>query len=111
MGELVLQQYAVSLDGFNGEDESPFQAYAFQVVEPVVDEHFKGDLTRARVHVVGRVAYEAMSRHFSSLTGPVADAMNNLEKVVFSRTLERADCPESRIARGDIVEDLLALKE
>ncbi len=37
--------------------------------------------------------------------------MNNLEKVVFSRTLERADWPESRIARGDVVEEEAALKE
>jgi dihydrofolate reductase len=36
--------------------------------------------------------------------------MNAIPKVVFSRTLERAEWPQSRIARGDLAEEIAALK-
>ena len=36
--------------------------------------------------------------------------MNEIPKVVFSRTLERADWPETRIARGDLSEEIGSLK-
>ena len=36
--------------------------------------------------------------------------MNEIPKVVFSRTLERADWPESQIARGDLAEEVAQLK-
>jgi hypothetical protein len=32
--------------------------------------------------------------------------MNDIPKVVFSSTLERADWPDSRIARGDLAEEI-----
>lgn len=36
--------------------------------------------------------------------------MNEIPKVVFSRTLTRADWPQSRIASGDLAEDIDRLK-
>jgi dihydrofolate reductase len=39
-----------------------------------------------------------------------ADVMNEVPKVVFSRTLTRADWAESRIAGGDLAEDIERLK-
>jgi dihydrofolate reductase len=36
--------------------------------------------------------------------------MNDIPKVVFSRTLERAEWAESRIARGDLAEEIAELK-
>jgi dihydrofolate reductase len=36
--------------------------------------------------------------------------MNDIPKVVFSSTLERADWPDSRIAGGDLAEEIAALK-
>src|SRR5581483_5254560 len=39
-----------------------------------------------------------------------AAPMNEIPKVVFSRTLARADWPESRIARGEIADEIAKLK-
>jgi len=39
-----------------------------------------------------------------------AAPMNDIPKVVFSSMLERADWPDSRIARGDLAEEVGALK-
>jgi hypothetical protein len=36
--------------------------------------------------------------------------MNKIRKVVFSRSLENGQWPESRIARGDLVEQIQKLK-
>jgi dihydrofolate reductase len=43
-------------------------------------------------------------------TSDYAWPMNEIPKVVFSRTLERADWPETRIARGDLSEEIGRLK-
>lgn len=37
--------------------------------------------------------------------------MNDIPKVVFSSTIERADWPESRIAGGPLAEEIATLRE
>jgi dihydrofolate reductase len=111
MRDVVLQQYAVSLDGFSCADGSEFQRYVFGVDDPEVDEVFIGLLSRAGAHIMGRSTYLDMAGHWPSRSGPTADLMNNIPKVVFSRTLEHADWPESRIASGDTAQEIAKLKE
>ena len=36
--------------------------------------------------------------------------MTEIPKIVFSKTLQRADWPEARIARGDLSEEIWHLK-
>jgi dihydrofolate reductase len=64
-----------------------------------------------RTHIMGRVTYEQMAGHWP-YNGPAeyADAMNNIPKVVFSKTLTKADWKESRIARGDLSEEIARLR-
>jgi dihydrofolate reductase len=59
---------------------------------------------------MGRVTYEQMSSHWPSAAGEYAAFMNNLPKVVFSTTLPVAEWAGSRIARGDLTEEIAALK-
>jgi dihydrofolate reductase len=61
-------------------------------------------------HLMGRVTYEEMAGHWPTSTHPYAALMNDIPKVVFSSTLERADWPQSRIARGDLAEEIARLK-
>jgi dihydrofolate reductase len=61
-------------------------------------------------HIMGRVTYEQMAAHWPSATGEYAESMNTLPKVVFSKTLPSADWPSSRIAAGDLTEEIAALK-
>jgi dihydrofolate reductase len=111
MRDVVLQQYAVSLDGFSCADGSEFQRYVFGVDDPEVDEVFIETLSRAGTHIMGRATYLDMANHWPSRSGPTADLMNSIPKVVFSHTLEHADWPESRIAGGDTAEEIAKLKE
>ena len=111
MRDVVLQQYAVSLDGFSCADGSEFQKYVFGVDDPEVDQVFVELLSRAGTHIMGRATYLDMAQHWPSRSGPTADLMNSIPKVVFSRTLEHADWPESRIASGDTAQEIAKLKE
>ena len=49
----------------------------------------------------GRVTYEGMAAYWPSAKGEVADWMNSVPKVVFSRTLAKADWNNTRLVRGN----------
>jgi dihydrofolate reductase len=59
---------------------------------------------------MGRVTYEQMAAYWPTATGDYAAFMNDLPKVVFSTTLPAAEWASSRIARGDLTEEIAALK-
>jgi dihydrofolate reductase len=67
-------------------------------------------LWEAGAHLMGRVTYEEMASYWPSPTHDYAAPMNEIPKVVFSSSIERADWPESRIARGDLAEEVAGLK-
>jgi dihydrofolate reductase len=59
----------------------------------------------------GRVTYEGMAAHWPSAKGEVADIMNTIPKVVFSRTLERADWSNTRLVSGSAEQEVPRLKQ
>jgi dihydrofolate reductase len=65
--------------------------------------------------VFGRVTYEMMSAywptpHAAKNEPAVADGINRLPKVVFSKTLERADWSNTTLVRGDLAKEIAKLK-
>ena len=62
------------------------------------------------LHLMGRNTYEEMSGFWPTSDDPYAAPMNEIPKVVFSGTLDRAEWPESRIARGDLAQEIATLK-
>jgi len=63
----------------------------------------------------GRKTYEGMAAYWPSPDAMrddrvVAAKMNDTPKIVFSRTLERADWTNTRVARGDARDELATLK-
>ena len=50
-------------------------------------------LRQVGTHIMGRVTYEQMAEHWPNATGDYAACMNNLPKVVFSKTLPTAEWP------------------
>jgi dihydrofolate reductase len=59
----------------------------------------------------GRVTYEGMARYWSSATGEIADFMNSIPKVVFSRTLGKAEWSNTRLVKTNAEEEVATLKE
>jgi dihydrofolate reductase len=64
----------------------------------------------AGAHLMGRVTYEEMAAFWPTSSSDYARPMNEIPKVVFSKTLRHADWPETRIARGDLAQEIGRLK-
>lgn len=60
----------------------------------------------ADAHLIGRVTYEEMAAFWPTSTSEFARPMNEIPKVVFSKALQHADWPETRIARCDPGEEI-----
>jgi dihydrofolate reductase len=59
---------------------------------------------------MGRATYEEMATAWPTSTDDYAAPMNEIPKVVFSRTLTEATWPESSIARGPLSDEIANLK-
>jgi dihydrofolate reductase len=66
-------------------------------------------LRQIGTHIMGRVTYEQMAAHRPSATDSYAKFMNDIPKVVFSTT-QTVEWTESRIARGDLAQEITGLK-
>jgi len=108
MRQVVLQM-GVTLDGYvsgtGGEGD-----WGLPAEDPDVRAWKVTSLRQVGTHIMGRVTYEQMAAHWPTATGDYAGFMNSLPKVVFSKTLPAAEWPGSRIARGDLAEEIAALK-
>ncbi len=59
----------------------------------------------------GRVTYQGMAGYWSSQKGDIADFMNNVPKIVFSRTLERAEWNNTRLVKENAEQEVAKLKQ
>jgi dihydrofolate reductase len=62
------------------------------------------------LHLMGRNTYGEMAEFWPVSDDAYAAPMNEIPKVVFSRTLDRAEWADSRIARGDLAQEIATLK-
>ena len=67
-------------------------------------------ISKAGAHLMGRVAYEEMGPFWQKSNDAYAAPMNDIPKVVFSKSLKVADWPTTTIASGDMAEEVAALK-
>ena len=79
--------------------------------EPEELKQWKLDrIRRAGTHIMGRVTYEEMAGFWPTSTDDYAAPMNEIPKVVFSKTLQHAPWPESSIASGDLADEIASLR-
>jgi dihydrofolate reductase len=99
----------MSLDGFFEDSNKKLDWF-------VVDEEFF-DYAREMLRSVdtilfGRATYEHMAAYWPSAPpDEIAEKMNNLPKVVISRTLQQADWNNSMLVKGDLAEEIANLKQ
>src|SRR6059058_4711962 len=105
----VVLQMGVTLDGFV-HGAKGYEEWGLPPEDDEVVAWKVASLREAGTHIMGRATYEAMASVWPTTTGVYADVMNDIPKVVFSRTLTRADWPESRIASGELAADIDRLK-
>jgi dihydrofolate reductase len=111
----IILLMSVSLDGFI---EGPERQIDWHVVDDELHRHFNDQLKTMGAFLNGRVMYELMAAFWPTAdldpasTEPMveyAGIWRDMPKIVFSRTLERADW-NATIARDVRVEDIMALK-
>src|SRR4051794_21655875 len=105
----VVLQMGITLDGFM-HGAKGYEDWGLPPEEDDVVAWKAVSLRQAGTHIMGRTSYEMMGSMWPNTTGIYADLMNDIPKVVFSKTLTRADWAESRIASGELAEDIAALK-
>jgi dihydrofolate reductase len=112
----LVVQMGVSLDGMvaipQGDGSVPVMEgqWGLPPEDPELTEIKLAWVREAGAHLMGRVTYEAMAGFWPTSTHPYAAPMNEIPKVVFSNTLDRADWGDTQIVRGDFAERIAGLK-
>jgi dihydrofolate reductase len=105
----VILKMVVSLDGFatslDGTHDWMFEWFD----EDSMARNLRA-LEEAGVHAMGRRSYEIMGPHWAASEGPIATAMNETPKAVFSHTLQNAEWGPVEIFGGDLSAEIATLK-
>jgi dihydrofolate reductase len=97
---------SVTLDGYFT-DKDGDMSWAHRQSDPEWDEFVEGNASGGGVLVFGRVTYEMMKSFWPTPAAlqhfpVVAERMNSLPKVVFSRTLGQADWNNTKLVKDDL---------
>jgi dihydrofolate reductase len=99
----------LSLDGyFEGREKGGIDWFRF---DEDLEEYILETQRSADTLLFGRVTYEGMAAYWPSAEGQIADFMNSVPKVVFSRTLERAEWNNTTLVRENAPEEVARLKQ
>jgi dihydrofolate reductase len=109
MSRLILWN-AVTLDGFF-EGTKSWELDWHQTIWGDELERFSLDQLRSADRLLfGRITYQGMAAYWKTAQGQVADFMNRLPKVVFSRTLDTADWSNTILLKSDLIAQVQELK-
>jgi len=110
MRKIVVSNY-ISLDGFiagpNGEID-------WFVWDDESEQYSKELVASFDTMLFGRVTYELMAGYWPTVTTEdpiIKENMNKSPKIVFSRTLDKADWNNTRLVREIIPEEILKMKQ
>lgn len=114
----VIVSMNITLDGFmsgaNRELDWHFQSWTDEMAESAC-----GQLSKADTILLGRVTYRAMAGYWTAAIidpsfprGDIgfAEMMNNHTKVVFSKTMTTPEWHNTRLAKGNITDEIARLK-
>ena len=105
----VILKMVISLDGFATSPDGTHD-WMFEFFGDDSGEWNRRALDQAGVHVMGRRSYEIMGPHWAASHGPIATAMNEKPKAVFSRTLQKVEWGPAEIFGGDLAAGIADLK-
>jgi dihydrofolate reductase len=106
----VIMWNMLTLDGFFEGPESWDIDWHEYVWGDELEQFSLQQLKSVGALLFGRVTYEGMAAYWTSATGEIADFMNSIPKVVFSKTMERTDWNNSRLVKTSAEEEVARLK-
>jgi dihydrofolate reductase len=106
----------VSLDGYFTDAKNDMSFAHNTVPDPEWQAFVQGNAGGGGVLVFGRITYEMMAAFWPTPAAAaqmpeVAAGMNGMQKIVFSRTLTKADWANTTLVKGDLVAEIRRLKE
>ncbi len=105
----VILKMVLSLDGFATSPDGTHE-WMFEWFGEDSTERSLLALDEAGVHAMGRRSYEIMGPHWAASEGPIASAMNEKPKAVFSHTLKEASWGPAEIFGSDLSASIADLK-
>jgi dihydrofolate reductase len=109
MRKLVLSSF-MSLDGYSCDPGTELFELLMEIEDPEQEKYGVARLREAGTHIMGRVTYLGMADYWPSSTHVNAAPMNDIPKVVFSRSLQEAAWSNTTIAAGDTEAEIARLK-
>lgn len=107
----VILRHSLSLDGYGAPPEGvPEDSFVEYDEDPAFVAHMAEFLRRAGVHAMGSRTYRDMAGHWPFQSGPEADAMNEVPKVVFSRRSIETPWATTTVCSGDLATEIAKLK-
>lgn len=100
----------VSLDGYvatlDGNLDWAFANFDDELAASAIDS-----LSRIDTGLIGRNNYLEQAAAWPNRQGPMADLVTNMEKIIFSKTLDKLEWQNSRLATGTPAEEIARLKQ
>jgi dihydrofolate reductase len=106
----------VSLDGYFTDVNGDMSFAQNATPDPEWDAFVAGNASGGGMFVFGRVTYELMASFWPTPLAAenmpdIAQQMNNLLKVVFSRTLEEASWNNTKLVKSDLTGEIRRMKQ
>jgi len=101
----------VTLDGFFEGPKSWDLDFHNDVWGDELEQLSVDQLKAADLLLFGRITYQGMASYWPSAQGETAELMNGIAKVVFSRTLDRAEWHNTQLVKANAEEVVARLKQ
>lgn len=101
----------ITLDGYFEGNKNWDLPFLNVVWGPELEKLSIDQLHSADYLVFGRVTYEGMAAHWTKAEGEIADLMNNIPKLVFSKTLKTADWNNTTLIKENASAEIKKFKE
>ena len=110
MGKIIVEA-EVSLDGCLSGELGSFWGNIVSFQSPDVQEYLDNLMFVPDALVMGRATYQGFQQSWSPREGKLAERINSMPKYVASRTLQEPLAWNSTLIKGDIAEEIRALKQ
>ncbi len=106
----------VSVDGYFVDKQGDMSWAHEGTQDPEWNAFVSGNASGGGALLFGRKTYEQMASFWptpaaAQMNPVVAERMNSMSKVVFSRTLDKASWSNTKLVKGDLVEEVRELKQ